>query len=72
MAFDVLAKRLAERHPGYLLPNPTTSTVVVVPSLTFPVVELRKIVGIQHYEERLLFLLLLADRDGGWCTSARP
>lgn len=32
--------------------------VVVLPSLTFPPEELRKIVGIQHYEERLLCLLL--------------
>ena len=32
--------------------------VVVLPSVTFPAEELRKIVGIQHYEERLLCLLL--------------
>jgi PGM1 C-terminal domain/ATP-grasp domain len=63
-AFDVLAKRLADRHPGHPLPTPIVRTIVVVPSLTFPVVELRKIIGIQHYEERLLFLLLLlADPD---------
>jgi hypothetical protein len=37
-------------------------TIVVCPSVTFPEVELRKITGIQHYEERLLYLaLLLAD-----------
>lgn len=36
-----------------------SGTLVVVPSITFPEVELRKIVGIQFYEERLLFLLLL-------------
>lgn len=36
-----------------------SGTLVVVPSLTFPESELRKIVGIQFYEERLLFLLLL-------------
>ena len=29
-------------------------TIVVLPSATFPEAELRKIVGIQHYEERLL------------------
>src|SRR5438132_6038304 len=29
-------------------------TIVVLPSATFPESELRKIVGIQHYEERLL------------------
>ena len=32
--------------------------VVVLPSITFPPEELRKIVGIQHYEERLLCLLM--------------
>jgi hypothetical protein len=39
-------------------------TLVVLPSITFPEEELRKIVGIQYYEERLLFLLLLL-RDPG-------
>lgn len=34
------------------------TTIVVLPSLTFPVKELRKIVGIQHYEERMLCWLL--------------
>ena len=34
-------------------------TIIVLPSITFPPEELRKIVGIQHYEERLLCLLLL-------------
>ncbi|HEY4728776.1 MAG TPA: peptide ligase PGM1-related protein, partial [Actinomycetes bacterium] len=37
-------------------------TVVVLPSLSFPTAELRKIVGIGYYEERLLFLLLLLRR----------
>lgn len=38
------------------------TTMVILPSLTFPVKELRKIVGIQHYEERMLcWLLDLAD-----------
>ena len=37
-------------------------TLVVVPSMTFPDAELRKIVGIGYYEERLLFLLLLLAR----------
>ncbi len=36
--------------------------IVVVPSISFPVVELLKIAGVQSYEERMLFLvLLLAD-----------
>jgi hypothetical protein len=39
-------------------------TIVVLPSATFPDSELRKIVAIQHYEERLLCTtLLLADPD---------
>ena len=39
-------------------------TVVVLPSATFPDSELRKIVAIQHYEERLLCTtLLLANPD---------
>ena len=33
-------------------------TIVVLPSATFPESELRKIVGIQHYEERLLCTVL--------------
>jgi hypothetical protein len=37
-------------------------TIVVVPSLTLPIEDLRKITGVVFYEERLLcFLLLLAD-----------
>ncbi|MGH3665963.1 MAG: peptide ligase PGM1-related protein [Egibacteraceae bacterium] len=35
------------------------ATIVVLPSISFPGEELRKIVGIAHYEERLLCLLLL-------------
>ncbi len=34
-------------------------TIVALPSITFPSVELRKITGIQFYEERLMYLLLL-------------
>jgi hypothetical protein len=33
-------------------------TVVVIPSISFPSVELRKITGIEHYEERMLFSVL--------------
>ena len=39
-------------------------TVVVCPSLSFPVSELRKIIGIGHYEERLLYLLLALGEPG--------
>ena len=41
-----------------------SGTLVVLPSITFPEEELRKIVGIQYYEERLLFLLLLLRNPG--------
>ena len=39
-----------------------TGTIVILPSLSFPVSELAKIKGIGHYEERLLCTLLLLDR----------
>lgn len=41
-----------------------SGTLVVIPSITFPESELRKIVGIQYYEERLLFLLLQLANPG--------
>lgn len=41
-----------------------TGTMVVIPSLTLPFDELKDIVGVQFYEERLLFLLLLLRRPG--------
>ena len=37
-------------------------TIVVVPSASFPVSELTKITGIQHYEERMLFTTLFLRR----------
>jgi PGM1 C-terminal domain len=44
--------------------NEERTTIVVLPSITFPVVELEKIIGIQHYEERLLStVLMLRDSD---------
>jgi hypothetical protein len=39
-------------------------TVLVCPSISFPAVELRKITGIEHYEERMLFMLLTLDDPG--------
>jgi PGM1 C-terminal domain len=59
VAFEELARAFARRGWAggpFLL---DAGTIVVLPSLSFPVAELRKIVGIQHYEERLLFVLLL-------------
>jgi hypothetical protein len=62
--FDELARSLVSQHRRYPFPDPDAGTIVVVPSLSFPTAELRKIVGIQHYEERLLFVLLLLKRPG--------
>lgn len=42
--------------------DPGSGTLVVLPSPTFAVAELRKITGIQFYEERMLFLTLLLRR----------
>ena len=63
VGFDELQRRLVDRlREG--TPEVGASTIVVCPSISFPEVELRKIVGIQHYEERLLFFtLLLRDPD---------
>jgi PGM1 C-terminal domain/ATP-grasp domain len=73
VSFDTLARSLVEQRRRYPFPDPDAGTVVVVPSLSFPSAELRKIVGIQHYEERLLFALLLLKRPGlqlAYVTSA--
>ena len=59
--FAGLEQRMAERLTGITLED-GASTIVVCPSVSFPAVELRKIVAIQHYEERLLFLTLLLQR----------
>ena len=61
---DVRSQRqiLAARLGSHALSDLETGTILVLPSLTFPIDELRKIVGIQHYEERMLFMTLLLDR----------
>ena len=60
--FDELQRNLIERLGGRGISDLETGTIVVVPSITFPSEELRKIVGICHYEERLLCLLLFLAR----------
>ncbi|HYP22947.1 MAG TPA: peptide ligase PGM1-related protein [Actinomycetota bacterium] len=57
--FEERQRRLVEMLGSRSASDMTSGTLVVVPSITFPEAELRKIVGIQLYEERLLFLLLL-------------
>src|ERR671937_2698510 len=57
-----LRRAFAHRHRASDPLDLESGTVVVLPSLSFPTAELRKIVGIGWYEERLLFLLLLLRR----------
>ena len=56
--FEELQSRLAVLGPR-ALSDLDEGTIVVLPSITFPIEELRKIIGIARYEERLLCLLLL-------------
>jgi hypothetical protein len=60
--FDDLQRNLIARLGGRGISDLETGTIVVVPSITFPSQELQKIVGICHYEERLLCLLLFLAR----------
>jgi PGM1 C-terminal domain/Pre ATP-grasp domain/ATP-grasp domain len=60
--FEELRSLFADRYPASDPLDLDAGTVVVLPSLSFPEAELRKIVGIGYYEERLLFLLLLLRR----------
>ena len=63
-AFEKRQRRLAERFGGSGPFDLSEGTLIVLPSITFPSDELRKIIGIEHYEERLLFMaLLLASED---------
>jgi hypothetical protein len=59
VSFEELQRTFAVRYPASDPLDLREGTVVVLPSLSFPPSELRKIVGIGYYEERLLFLLLL-------------
>lgn len=59
MRFLHLQEDLAYQYE-YLFPNPLAhKTVIILPSLTMDVEILQKIQGINHYEERLLCLLML-------------
>ena len=56
--FDVLQRRLRALGSGGIS-DLESGTIVALPSISFPSSELRKIVGIERYEERLLCLTLL-------------
>ena len=60
--FDALQASLVERLEKGGLSELETGTIVVIPSISFPGVELRKITAIQHYEERMLVALLMLKR----------
>lgn len=57
-AFDSLQDGFVRRWHGRDPLEADGGTLVVLPSLTFPPAELRKITAIEHYEERLLYLVL--------------
>ena len=56
--FDQRQRAFVERMRGRGLEALERGTIVVIPSISFDESELRKIVGITHYEERMLFALL--------------
>ncbi|WP_433512571.1 peptide ligase PGM1-related protein [Nonomuraea sp. CA-143628] len=53
-----------EKYAGLSIFEPSEGTLVVVPSLSLPQDELRRITGARCYEERLLFLLLTLREPG--------
>ena len=60
--FEELQQKMAERLGRRGLFDLSGGTIVVLPSITFPESELKKIVGIEHYEERMLCMTLLLSR----------
>ncbi|RME27603.1 MAG: carboxylate-amine ligase [Deltaproteobacteria bacterium] len=58
-AFRRLQARLPDLFARVAADHRIRNTVVVIPSLSLHPDELRKISGVHHYEERLLFLLML-------------
>lgn len=58
-AFDALQRRLPEHYARIRHDARADQTVLVVPSLSLDPAELAKITGVHHYEERMLYLLML-------------
>lgn len=58
-AFDRIQAQLAPMYRRVFSDDQAPRTVVVVPSLSLDPIELRKIRGVRHYEERMLCLLML-------------
>jgi hypothetical protein len=61
-AFSTLQERLAGVYHEVVNNPRAEHTVLVVPSLSLDARELSKISGVHHYEERLLFMLMLLRR----------
>ncbi len=57
--FDRLQQRLPQMYARVFPDRRAARTIVVIPSLTLNPAELAKIEGAHHYEERMLFLLML-------------
>ena len=57
--FARIQERMAPLFEAVFSDPTAPRTIVVVPSLTLEASELRKIAGVEHYEERLLCLLML-------------
>jgi hypothetical protein len=60
--YEELQRTFVDRLGGASVSDLETGTIVVLPSATFDIAELRKIIGIARYEERLLCMLLLLRR----------
>lgn len=58
-AFATIQDRLAPMYRSVFSDDQAPRTVVVIPSLSLDPIELRKIRGVRHYEERMLCLLML-------------
>jgi hypothetical protein len=58
-AFAAIQARLAPMYRRVFSDDQVPRTVIVIPSLSLNPVELRKIRGVRHYEERMLCLLML-------------
>lgn len=61
-AFAALQGRLGELYTSVAADRRQPQTVVVVPSLSLDPQELAKVTGVHHYEERMLYMLMLLRR----------
>jgi len=61
-AFHRLQARLPELFRRVTTDRHTPQTVVAIPSLSLDPEELAKVTGVHHYEERMLYMLMLLRR----------